>query len=116
MFLIVRCFSYTKKYHLNCKVTLLMANINLVIFPIGPQEEEEIFTLSLVDVTGGASLDDSTSKLNIIVAKKGYPNGLFSLSSQIKPSSQINEPSTGVATVEIPIRRSFGRIGVVNVS
>ncbi|XP_057301693.1 adhesion G-protein coupled receptor V1-like isoform X2 [Hydractinia symbiolongicarpus] len=90
--------------------------IQVTILPYGgPQEEEERFTLSLVDVTGGATLDDSTSKLDIIVAKKGYPSGLFSLSSQIKPSSQINEPPSGMATVEIPIRRSFGRIGVVNV-
>ena len=56
-----------------------------------------------------------SSTTKIIIGKKGYPSGLFSLLPNIQPSSRINEPSAGVTSVRITIQRNAGRLHVVQV-
>lgn len=89
----------------------------MCIFHQGPQEGEERFHFTVKQVTGGAAIDESNSKVLIVIKKKGYPNGLFYLSGVIDPSSIIDEPTdTNETLIRIHVNRAFGRLGDVKVS
>eukprot|EP00794_Sanderia_malayensis_P009868 gene9868-10878_t len=87
-----------------------------ILNQFGPQEPEDKFILNVYSASGGAALDHSVVNVTITVLKKGHPNGLFAFEGTINPSSIVDEPHTGRLQINIPVTRSAGTTGLVNVA
>ena len=81
---------------------------------IGFDEPEERFILSIYKVSGNGTIDGLTSNITIIIAKHGFPNGVFGFQSTT--TRAFDEPATGVETRQFTVERTNGTQGTVNVS
>ena len=75
-------------------------------------EVEEHFVVSIVEVSGNASIDSLTSNVTLVILKHGMPNGLFGFESG---ASQVVSENSGIPVVLIVERRK-GRKGTVEVN
>lgn len=76
-------------------------------------ELEEVFSIRLVNATGGATITTSGSQVaTITVQASDHPYGLFTFSSAFRPL-MVDE---NVGEVEVTVTREFGNMGSVTVS
>ncbi|PFX17387.1 G-protein coupled receptor 98 [Stylophora pistillata] len=80
---------------------------------LGFDEPEERFILSIYKVSGNGTIDGLTSNITIIIAKHGFPNGVFGFQSTT--TRAFDEPATGVETPQFTVERTNGTQGTVNV-
>ena len=91
-------------------VSLMFCFVNVSGF----DEPEERFTLSIYKVSGNGTIDGLTSNITIIIAKHGFPNGVFAFQSTA--TRTFDEPTSGVETHQFTVERTNGTEGKVNVS
>lgn len=73
---------------------------------------EEVFSIRLINATGGATISTSGSQVaTITVQASDHPYGLFTFSSAFRPLAV----SENVGEVEVTVTREFGNMGGVTV-